>query len=63
MAILTRAEAESKDAAKARLLATIEELLGGPARCVECGHPLTNVRSIQLGLGPVCRARRFGGTR
>lgn len=24
-------------------------------RCRECGHPLTARRSVELGIGPVCR--------
>ena len=59
--LLAASLSPAKQAAQARLLAEIERLLGGPIRCHECGRPLTSLRSIQLGWGPVCRARRFGG--
>lgn len=46
---------------QARLLAEIEKLLRGPARCVECLRPLTALRSIQLGYGRVCWLKRRPG--
>lgn len=58
MAILTRTEPEGKDGAQARLLALIEKELDGPPRCHDCGRPLHALKSILLGCGRVCWAKR-----
>jgi hypothetical protein len=59
MAILTRPERKGKDAAQARLIKLIEQQLG-IVRCADCGRPLRNLRSIVLGRGPRCWAKREG---
>jgi hypothetical protein len=43
--------------AQARLIAKIEEALGGPPRCLNCHRQLHVFRSIVLGRGPVCAAK------
>ena len=43
--------------AQQRLLAQIEELLGGPPRCCDCRRPIHIFRSVLAGRGPVCRRK------
>jgi hypothetical protein len=55
--MMTRQRPESKDAAQARILELIEQKLG-LVRCLDCQRPLHNLRSILIGRGPRCRAKR-----
>jgi hypothetical protein len=61
MTILTRRQPNGKDADRARLIAEIEEALGGPPRCLDCHRQLHVFRSIVLGRGPICLRKRQGG--
>jgi hypothetical protein len=47
--------------AQERLLAQIQKALDGPVRCGACRRPLSSLRSILLGCGPVCWAKRGSG--
>jgi Family of unknown function (DUF6011) len=57
--MITRPWPESKDAARARLVALIEQELGGPVRCDDCSRPLHNLRSVLIGRGPTCRRKHL----
>lgn len=52
----------AEDIYEASVLAAARELgYGLYVRCLDCGRPLTNHRSVRAHIGPVCLSRRVAG--